>query len=217
MKAIGILVLKLGGCGVVYLCWRAIADHSFSFWPAILVTWGGVAGAPVVALCGRGILNRRPTFERAALVTLMVHYLEGLLLGCALIVAFPLMQAHPWVNVPFPRPVSAVLMQILSILALLAVVNLAVRGLGLPFAALLSRKLATSWLYARSRNPMLLACLLFFLATAIWMQSLHAILWVLGWLAPGWILFVRLYEERELEVRFGAPYLEYKARTPFFV
>ena len=31
-----------------------------------------------------------------------------------------------------------------------------------------------------------------------------------------WILFVRIYEERELEIRFGESYLRYKARTPFF-
>jgi protein-S-isoprenylcysteine O-methyltransferase Ste14 len=36
------------------------------------------------------------------------------------------------------------------------------------------------------------------------------------WLTPAWILFVRLYEERELEIRFGESYLHYKTQTPFF-
>jgi protein-S-isoprenylcysteine O-methyltransferase Ste14 len=64
---------------------------------------------------------------------------------------------------------------------------------------------------------MLLSTLLFFIVGAIWLQSLHAILWAALWLAPSWILYVRLYEEREIEVRFGDAYLLYKARTPFFL
>ena len=63
---------------------------------------------------------------------------------------------------------------------------------------------------------MLLSCLLFFIVGAVWLQYLHAILWTTLWLTPAWILYVRLYEERELEIRFGESYLHYKARTPFF-
>ena len=48
------------------------------------------------------------------------------------------------------------------------------------------------------------------------LQSLHALLWATLWLAPAWSLVVRFYEELELEIRFGEPYLRYKARTPFF-
>jgi protein-S-isoprenylcysteine O-methyltransferase Ste14 len=32
---------------------------------------------------------------------------------------------------------------------------------------------------------------------------------------PGWIFFVKRYEERELEIRFGEFYVDYRARTPF--
>jgi protein-S-isoprenylcysteine O-methyltransferase Ste14 len=113
--------------------------------------------------------------------------------------------------------VSLFLMELFGTMAGLVVLNLAVRGLGLPFAAVLSRKLATGWLYARCRNPMGLMTLLFFLAAALWLRSLHAVVWVVCWLGPAWVLFVRLFEERELEIRFGKPYLEYKAKTPFFV
>jgi protein-S-isoprenylcysteine O-methyltransferase Ste14 len=30
-------------------------------------------------------------------------------------------------------------------------------------------------------------------------------------------LYVRLYEERELEIRFGQAYLSYRAHAPFFL
>jgi protein-S-isoprenylcysteine O-methyltransferase Ste14 len=97
---------------------------------------------------------------------------------------------------------------------LLTVVNLALKGLGAPFFIALSRKLAADWLYAWTRNPMLLAVLAFFLSLGIWFRSTLFVLWVLILFAPALLFFVKVYEERELEVRFGAPYREYKSRTP---
>jgi protein-S-isoprenylcysteine O-methyltransferase Ste14 len=97
---------------------------------------------------------------------------------------------------------------------LLTVVNLALKGLGAPFFIALSRKLAADWLYAWTRNPMVLAVLAFFLSLGIWFQSMLFVLWVLILFAPALLYFVKVYEERELEIRFGASYLEYKSRTP---
>ena len=79
------------------------------------------------------------------------------------------------------------------------------------FAIALSRKLAVDWFYAWTRNPMVLATLAFLLSLGIWFQSA---LFVLILFAPALLVFVKMHEERELEIRFGAPYLEYKSRTP---
>ena len=160
--------------------------------------------------------NRRPTPERAALLTIPLHYMLMVLLGCALVVAFRFTQAYPIANIPFPRSISFPVLRVLGTLATLTIVNLAIGGRGLPFAALPTKKLTNNWLYARCRNPMGLFSLLFFIAGALWLQSLHAVLWTALWLSPAWILFVRIYEERELEIRFGESYLRYKAKTPFF-
>ena len=92
--------------------------------------------------------------------------------------------------------------------------NLALKGLGAPFAIALSRKLTVDWLYAWTRNPMVLAGLAFFLSLGIWFQSALFVLWVLILFAPALLFFVKVYEERELELRFGSLYLEYKSRTP---
>jgi len=97
---------------------------------------------------------------------------------------------------------------------LLTVVNLALKGFGAPFFIALSRKLAADWLYAWTRNPMVLAGLAFLLSLGIWFQSALFVLWVLILFAPALLVFVKVYEERELEFRFGASYLEYKSRTP---
>jgi protein-S-isoprenylcysteine O-methyltransferase Ste14 len=69
-------------------------------------------------------------------------------------------------------------------------------------------------LYAWTRNPMVLASLSLLLSLGIWFQSALFVLWALLLAAPALLYFVKVYEERELEIRFGESYLEYKARTP---
>jgi len=98
-----------------------------------------------------------------------------------------------------------------------SVVNLALKGLGAPFAIALSRKLAVDWLYAWTRNPMVLATLVFLLSLGIWFQSALFVLWVLILVVPALLFIVKVYEERELELRFGASYLEYKSKTPMLL
>jgi len=61
---------------------------------------------------------------------------------------------------------------------------------------------------------MVLALLAFLLSLGIWFQSTLFVLWVLILFAPVMLVFVKVYEERELEIRFGASYREYKSRTP---
>jgi protein-S-isoprenylcysteine O-methyltransferase Ste14 len=62
---------------------------------------------------------------------------------------------------------------------------------------------------------MVLSTLAALLSAGIYFQSLYFILWVILLEAPSWIYFLKVYEERELEIRFGASYVEYKAKTPF--
>jgi protein-S-isoprenylcysteine O-methyltransferase Ste14 len=40
------------------------------------------------------------------------------------------------------------------------------------------------------------------------------VLWALILVTPALLVFVKVYEERELEIRFGTSYLEYRSRTP---
>jgi protein-S-isoprenylcysteine O-methyltransferase Ste14 len=61
---------------------------------------------------------------------------------------------------------------------------------------------------------MVLAGLSFLLSLGIWFQSLLFVLWGLLLFAPALLFFIKVYEERELEFRFGASYLEYKSKTP---
>jgi protein-S-isoprenylcysteine O-methyltransferase Ste14 len=163
---------------------------------------------------GRKMLDRQPTASRASWITIFVHYALIILLGVPLIRAVVTHQNWPDWTLPIPVEIGLLLVIVTGAATLLTIVNLALKGLGAPFAIALSRKLAVDWLYAWTRSPMVVAGLAFLLALGIWFQSALFVLWVLILFTPAYLVFLKMYEERELEIRFGASYLEYKSRTP---
>jgi protein-S-isoprenylcysteine O-methyltransferase Ste14 len=175
---------------------------------------GGVVLAFPVVWVGRKILDKQPTTSRAVWVTTFVHFALGFLFGVPIIRALATHQDWSSWALPVPSEIGLALVIITGTAFLLTVVNLALKGFGAPFFIALSRKLAADWLYAWTRNPMVLAALAFFLSLGIWFQSVLFVLWVVILFAPALLVFVKVYEERELEIRFGASYLEYKSRTP---
>jgi protein-S-isoprenylcysteine O-methyltransferase Ste14 len=62
---------------------------------------------------------------------------------------------------------------------------------------------------------MVLATLAWFIAIGLLLQSTLFVVWVLLLVAPVEIVVLKVYEERELEIRFGQSYRDYKARTSF--
>jgi protein-S-isoprenylcysteine O-methyltransferase Ste14 len=63
---------------------------------------------------------------------------------------------------------------------------------------------------------MALGTTMVYLGVAVWIGSLSAI--GLACIYPSVIvLYTKLFEETELEKRFGAEYLEYKKQTPFVI
>ena len=175
---------------------------------------GGVLLVFPLVWLGRTILDRRQTIGRAVWTTTFTQFALGFLLGVPLVRALATHRDWPGPALPVPSAIGLALVTITGVALLLTVVNLAVKGFGAPFFIALSRKLAADWFYARTRNPMLLAALAFFLSLGIWFQSVLFVLWVLVLFAPALLVFVRVFEERELEIRFGVSYLEYKSKTP---
>lgn len=79
-----------------------------------------------------------------------------------------------------------------------------------------TRKLVIQRPYTFCRNPMNLGTAVYYAGVAIWMGSLSAL--GLALIYPAGILtYVKVVEEKELEERFGAEYLEYKQATPFII
>jgi protein-S-isoprenylcysteine O-methyltransferase Ste14 len=175
---------------------------------------GGLLLVFPVVWVGRKILDQQPTVTRAVWVTTFVHFALGFLFGVPIIRALTTHQDWPGWALPVPSGVGLALVILTGAAFLLTVVNLALKGFGAPFFIALSRKLAADWLYAWTRNPMVLAALAFFLSLGIWFRSVLFVLWVLILFAPALLFFVKVYEERELEIRFGESYLEYKSKIP---
>lgn len=198
---------------ILFVGWWAINAPLSNVLNLSIIVGGPMLIFPVVWL-GRRILDSQPSMRRAVWVTTFVHFALGFLLGVPIVRA--LSTHHDWSGwvLPVPSEIGLALVVITGAAFLPTVINLALKGFGAPFFIALSRKLAADWLYARTRNPMVLATLALGLSLGVWFQSILFLLWVLILFAPALLFFVKVYEERELEIRFGASYLEYKSRTP---
>jgi protein-S-isoprenylcysteine O-methyltransferase Ste14 len=178
-----------------------------------IIVGGVLLTFPFVWL-GRKILDRNPITSRAVWITTFVHLCLGFTFGIPIVRAVTTYQDWSGWVFPIPSGIGLILVIITGAAFMLTVVNLALKGLGAPFFIALSQKLAADWLYAWTRNPMVLAGLAFLVSLGIWFQSALFIFWTLVLFTPALLFFVKVYEERELEIRFGASYLEYKSRTP---
>jgi protein-S-isoprenylcysteine O-methyltransferase Ste14 len=206
---------RITAFALTLLLWRWTLHQSFP--PALnaVCVVGTVVGVVPTAWIGRRALDVNPTTEHAARVTTVVHAILMVLFGIAIIKGIRTGDSWRGVVVPIPEVVGTALAVVTGAFTLVTVVNLALRGLGAPFAIALSRRLAMDWLYAWTRNPMVLGVIAWLMSVGLRLQSLLFVVWVVVLVAPAWIVFLKMYEERELEIRFGDGYREYKARTPF--
>jgi protein-S-isoprenylcysteine O-methyltransferase Ste14 len=200
----------------IWIIWLWVLNQPLSNIMNLSIIVGGVLLTFPFVWLGRKILDRRQTIEHAVRTTTFVHFGLGFTFGVPIVRAVSTYHDWPGWVLPIPSVIGLVLVIITGAVFLLTVINLALKGFGAPFFIALSRKLAADWMYAWTRNPMALAGLFFFLSLGIWFQSALFMLWVLIVFAPAYVFFAKVYEERELEIRFGASYLEYKSRTPMF-
>jgi len=202
------------GIAISWGIWLGLATAQFSPTLSAGIAIGGTLLVIPIVFFGRWILDKQPTISRAILITTVIHYSLAILLGSAIIEAMRFAQnwklwpisVSPWIG-------FAIMISSCIILALI-VFNLALKGLGAPFAIALTRTVAKDWIYAWTRNPMVLSGLAFLIGVGLWLQSTLFMLWLLIILSPAILIYLRIYEERELEIRFGETYLAYKLKTP---
>ncbi len=90
------------------------------------------------------------------------------------------------------------------------------RARGTPVPVIATKKLLTAGPYALCRNPMILGVLLAYLGTATLAASFLSLL--TAFLVAALVVAeVKFIEEKELALRFGDVYLQYKQSTPFIV
>ena len=198
----------------IWSIWWWVLNAPLSHALNLFIIVGGVLLTFPLVWLGRQILNRDQTTSHVAWITTFVHLALGFTFGVPIVRAVTTYQEWTGWVLPVPTEIGLVLVILTGTACSLAVLNLALKGLGAPFFIALSQKLAVDWLYAYTRNPMVLAALAFLFSLGIWFQSALFVLWVLILFAPALLYFVKVYEEQELERRFGASYLEYKSKTP---
>jgi protein-S-isoprenylcysteine O-methyltransferase Ste14 len=214
MRQVIVFLVRVALLAFIWLIWWWALNAPLSNAMNLSIIVGGVLLVFPLVWLGRKILDRHPTVSRAVWTTTFVHSALGFLFGIPIIRAVTTYQDWPGWVLPVPSEIGLALVILTGAACLLVVVNLALKGLGAPFFIALSRKLAVGWTYAWTRNPMVLAALAFLISLGIWFQSALFVLWVLLLFEPALLFFVKVFEERELEIRFGGSYLEYKSRTP---
>ena len=198
---------------ILFVLWLA-SNATLSNAVNLFIVVGGVLLTFPLVWLGRKLLDKEPTTSRAVWITTFVHLALGFTFGVPIARAIATHRAWAGWAIPVPSRVGLALIIVTGAAFLLTVTNLALKGFGAPFFIALSRKLAADWLYGWTRNPMALAVLALFVSLGIWFRSALFVLWAVVLLAPALLVFLKVYEERELEIRLGTSYLEYKSRTP---
>ena len=87
---------------------------------------------------------------------------------------------------------------------------------GTPFPMLPTQKLIIVGPFKYCRNPMTLGTVVAYFGVAILVGSYSSLLAVAVFFLM-LLVYLKLIEEKELEMRFGQEYLEYKKNTPFIL
>jgi protein-S-isoprenylcysteine O-methyltransferase Ste14 len=87
---------------------------------------------------------------------------------------------------------------------------------GTPFPMVPTKKLLVFGPYKLCRNPMTLGTFMLYSGMAVMVGCYSALLFVVLFLLA-LLAYLKLVEEKELELRFGQEYLDYKKDTPFII
>jgi protein-S-isoprenylcysteine O-methyltransferase Ste14 len=122
-------------------------------------------------------------------------------------------------RLPWPvgtRPAGLVLL--IGGVALMIASNRALLGKGRGAAAfLLTEQVVSEGIYAFCRNPMSLGFYMACVGVGLVAGSTAVTVGALLIIVPVHMLNLHYFEERELALRFGQPYLAYRTRTPFLI
>jgi len=102
-----------------------------------------------------------------------------------------------------------------AIFGLWSIVQQMTQAQGTPIPVMATQKLLIHGVFKYSRNPMLFGTLCAYLGVAILAGSISSMVAVLLFTLLI-ITYIKTIEEKELELRFGQEYLDYKESTPFF-
>lgn len=112
--------------------------------------------------------------------------------------------------------VGAIAIVIGGIVALWTIIIQIRLASGTPFPMLPTKKLLIVGPFKYCRNPMTLGTILAYAGIAILIGSFSALA-VVALFAAILVGYLKIIEEKELQMRFGSEYVKYKKKTPFII
>lgn len=160
----------------------------------------------------------RPSTTRSSTALWAKSLLNAVLFFAIFMVALPALADYLLpARVPLPRGPRVALAAVLSLAGFAAWIacldRFSRQGRGTPLPADAPRELVTSGLFARLRNPIMLAELLVIWSVALLLSSVGVLLYAVA-ISFAAHLAVVYVEEPELRKRFGARYEEYCRSVP---
>ena len=164
--------------------------------------------------------SREYPLPERLIILLVPGLLLLILIPYVLLVSMPRLDSAielPRINIGFWNPLLGATLVILGLFfAWRSISDQLFRAKGTPLPMIPTQKLLITGPFRLCRNPMTLGTILAYLGLAFWAGSIFSLALVLI-IAALLILYLKLLEERELEIRFGQEYLEYKQSTPFLI
>jgi len=139
MRQIALTLIRVIAFALTLALWMWVLQQSFSPLVNLVCIVGTLLVIFPTVWIGRKLLDIKPTIEQVEWVTTVVHAILMVLLGIAIIKAIQTGNAWRGLVFPIPRSFGIILVYITGAFTLLTVANLALRGLGAPFAIALSR------------------------------------------------------------------------------
>jgi protein-S-isoprenylcysteine O-methyltransferase Ste14 len=126
-----------------------------------------------------------------------------------------------WISIPCTRELELILTAISAAIGLLillwTVLTQFIVGRGGPVPTAPTKELITTGPYAYCRNPLHLGVIFYYFAFGSFLGNLTIGLVCIVLEIILLVAYVKGIEEKELALRFGQEYLEYKKNTPFLI
>lgn len=117
---------------------------------------------------------------------------------------------------PVGLVIGTILIGMGGVIAIWTIVIQFTRASGTPFPMMPTKKLITNGPFALCRNPMSLGTILVYVGLSLAIGSIASLITVALFTAL-LLGYIKQIEEKELVLRFGDEYVQYKAATPFLI
>ena len=178
----------------------------------------------LVTIIGKRILDRGRGFDYVRRLARFIHPIYAFGWVGFLVSSILVIPTHPQPLSLLPRfilsrqisfPLYLSLFILSTIVGFPGIWGLASRKVG-PLR-LMTKRFIKSGIRRYLRNPMSLGGYLFLIGYAIAFSSFYLLFTSLIGIIPAHILYLKIYEEKELELKFGEEYLKYKKEVPFLL